>query len=60
VLEALIHRQDHDPAAAAELAMHEDAREVRLGAGIIALVAVEDALDLLANSHGRCSSGIRS
>ena len=38
VLEALVDRQDHELAGAAEPALHQDAGEIRLGAGIVALV----------------------
>src|SRR5690349_9738188 len=52
VLEALIDRQDHHLAGAAELAVHQQAGKVRLGAGAIALVVVEDLLDGTADLHG--------
>jgi hypothetical protein len=55
VLEALVDRQDHHLAAAAELAVHQHAGEVRLGAGAIALVVVEDLLDGAGDLHGRFS-----
>ena len=41
VLEALIDRQDDQLAGAAELALHQDAGEVRLGAGIVAFVVTK-------------------
>ncbi len=58
VLEALVHRQDHQLAGAAELALHEDAGEVGLGARVVALVVVEDRLDLRRDLH-RMSPGVR-
>ena len=39
-----------------ELALHQDAGEVGLGAGIVALVAVEDLLDAFAGHHGGADS----
>jgi hypothetical protein len=51
VLEALVDGQDHELARAAELPMHQDARKVGLRAGIVALVIVEDALNLLRDLH---------
>ena len=51
VLEALVDRQDHQLAGAAELAVHQDAGEVRLGAGIVAFVIGEDLLDLAVDLH---------
>ena len=45
MLEALIDRQDHQLAGAAELALHQDAGEVGLGAGIVALVGGQDLPD---------------
>ena len=37
------------------LPVHQDARQVGLGAGIVALVAVEDLLDALGDAHGASS-----
>ena len=51
VLEALIDRQDHDLAGAAELAGGQDAGEVRLHAGRVALVPVQDLLHFLSDAH---------
>ena len=51
VLEALVDRQDHHLAGAAELALHQDAGEVGLGAGIVALVIGEDFCDLSVDLH---------
>ena len=51
VLEALVDRQDDQPAAAAELAVHQDAGELCLGAGAVAFVVGEDALDALRDLH---------
>ncbi len=53
MLEALVDRQDHQPAAAAEPALHEDAGEVGLGAGIVALVGGQDLPDPFRDLHGR-------
>src|SRR5690606_31794696 len=52
VLEALIDGKDDELARATEPAMHEDPGEVGLGAGIVALVIVEDPLDFLRDLHG--------
>ncbi len=52
VLEALVDRQDHHLARAAQLAVHQDAGKVGLGAGAIALVVVEDLLDDAGDFHG--------
>src|SRR5216684_9352551 len=51
VLDPLIDRQDQELAGAAELAVHQDAGEVRLGPGIVALVMAEDLLDLTVDLH---------
>ncbi len=52
VLEALIDRQDHQLAGAAEPALHEDAGEIGLGLGRVAFISVEDFLDRFAERHG--------
>src|SRR5262249_30585761 len=52
VLESLVDRQDHQPAAAAELAVHQDAGEIVLGAGIVALVPRQNLPDLRRHLHG--------
>src|ERR1700704_3231868 len=51
VLNPLIDRQDQELAGAAQLAVHQDAGEVRLGAGVVALVMAEDFLDLTVDLH---------
>src|SRR5690349_10928002 len=51
VLESLIDRQDHQLAGAAEAALHQDAGEIRLGAGIVALIIGEDFLDCGSELH---------
>ena len=51
VLEALVDRQDDQPAGAAEPALHQDAGEVGLGPRAIALVIVEDLLDRPRDLH---------
>ena len=53
VLEALIDRQDEELAGAAELALHQDAGKVRLGAGIVAFVMRENGPDALGELHGK-------
>ena len=52
MLEALIDRQDDELSGAAEPALHQDAGEIGLGPGAVALVIVEDLLDSLVNAHG--------
>ena len=52
VFEALIDGEDDHLAGSAEGALHEDAGEVRLGAGVVALVFVEDGLDGRRDLHG--------
>jgi len=52
VFEALIDRQDDQLASTAQLAVHQDAREVRLGTRVVAFVTGQDLLDLLSDSHG--------
>src|SRR6185436_14673353 len=52
MLEPLIDRQDDQLAGAAQAALHQDAGEVRLGAGIVAFVIGKDLLDLGSELHG--------
>jgi hypothetical protein len=52
VLKALVDRQDHHLARAAEAPVHQDAGQVGLGAGAIALVVIEDFLDGAGDLHG--------
>ena len=51
MLEALVDRQDHQLAGAAEPALHQDARQVGLGARVVALVPGEDLADLRGELH---------
>ena len=51
VLEALIDRQDHHLAGAAQLPGGQDAGEVGLHAGRIALIPVQDFLHFLGDAH---------
>src|SRR5712691_4114676 len=44
---------------AGELAVHQDAGEVRLGAGVVALVVAEDLLDLTVDLHRSVARGGR-
>src|ERR1700733_15730233 len=53
VLDTLIDRQDEELAGAAELALHQDAGEVRLGAGIVAFVMRKNGPDALGELHGK-------
>src|SRR5687768_7090381 len=53
MLEPLVDRQDDQLAGAAEAALHQDAGEIRLGAGIVALVVGEDLLNCGGELHGR-------
>ena len=55
MLKALIDRQDDQLAGAAQLTLHQDARQVGFGAGRIAFVIIEDALDALGDLHGIAS-----
>ena len=52
VLEALIDRQDHHLAGAAQFAGGKDAGQVGLHPGRIALVPVQDLLHFLGDAHG--------
>ena len=45
VLEALVDRQDDQLAGAAQPALHQDAGEIGLGAGIVAFIFGEDVAD---------------
>ena len=51
MLETLVDGEDDELTGAAELALHEDAGEVALGARIVALVAVENLFDALGDAH---------
>jgi len=51
MLEALVDGQDDELAGAAEASLHQDAGEIGLGPGIVALVIVEDRLDAFADAH---------
>ena len=57
VLEALVDGQDHHLARAAQPSVHQDAGEIGLGPRAIALVIVEDLLDLLRDLHRRLPRG---
>jgi hypothetical protein len=57
VLETLVDGQDHHLARAAQPSVHQDAGEVGLGAGAIALVIVEDLPDLLRDLHRQLPRG---
>ena len=56
VLEPLVHGQDHHFAGAAQLAVHQHAGKVGLGAGIVALVIVENFADGAGDFHTLRSS----
>jgi hypothetical protein len=51
MLDALVDRQDHHLARAAQAAVHQDAGQLGLGAGAVALVVVEDLLDGAGDLH---------
>jgi len=51
MLETLVDRQDHQFAGAAQPAVHENARQIALGAGIVALVIGQDLANALGNFH---------
>ena len=51
MFKALVDRQDQQPPGAAEAALHQDAGQIRLGAGIVALIVGEDLANALCNFH---------
>jgi hypothetical protein len=50
-----VHRQDHEPSGTAESTLAEHAPKVGLGAGVVALVMVEDGSDALRDLHREIS-----
>ena len=51
MLKTLIDRQNHELAGAAQFTLHQNAREIGLGARIIAFIVREDFFNALRNPH---------